>query len=166
MSVTFTWRKRANVGLALMLIGLAGIVQGFVVLHAQTILGVTSVYLLTLVPLGASITLGGVEMSLVEVIHTRFAIRGKKTLRWKKGERRGLPAMLGKLEVASILSAFFVLAFSSVFYVSIVIICQGTGIPYYTRFALAEVVSALTVVTISTIIGREIRNRRHSSFNI
>jgi len=166
MSVTFAWRKRANVGLALMLIGLAGIVQGFVVLHAQTILGVTSIYLLTIVPLGASITLGGVEMSLVEVIHTRFATGEKKTLRWKKGERRGLPAVLGKLEVASVLSALLVLPFSSVFYLSIVLICQGTGIPYYARFALAEVVSALIVVTISIIIGREIRGRRHSSSNI
>jgi len=162
----FAWRKRANVGLALMLMGLAGIAQSFVVLHAQTVLGVTSVYLLTLVPLGASITLGGVEMSLVEVMYARFAIREKKTLRWKKGGHQGLPTVLGKLEVASILSAFLVLAFSSVFYLSIVTICQGTSIPYYARFALAEVVSALIVVTISIIIGRETRNRRRTSINM
>nr|MDO8135011.1 hypothetical protein [Candidatus Njordarchaeum guaymaensis] len=165
MSVIFWWRKRASVGLALVLIGLAGIAQSFVVLHAQTVLGVTSIYLLTLVPLGASITLGGVEMSLVEAIHARFAVRERKTSKWKKGERRGLSGMLGKLEVASVLSVLLVLVFSSVFYISIVTVCQGTGIPYYARFAFAEVVSALIVVTVSIIIGRITGSRGHSLFS-
>jgi hypothetical protein len=166
MSMVFGWRKRANVGLALLLLGLAGIAQSFVVYHAQTVLGVTSVYLLTLVPLGASITLGGAEMSFVEVMHTRFAMRQRKISKWKKSEHRGLRGVFGKIEVASILSAFLVLVFSLVFYLSIVTACQGTDIPYYARFALAEVGSALITVTVSIIIERTITSRGHTSFNM
>jgi len=166
MSVIFGWRKRANAGLALVLIGLAGIAQSFVILHAQTVLEVTSIYLLTIIPFGASITLGGVEMYLAEAIHKRFAMRQRKTSKWKKSERRGLSALFVKPGAASILSAFVVLISSSVFYLSIVGICQGTGIPYYARFALSEVVSALIVMTASVIIVRIFVSRGYGAFSI
>jgi hypothetical protein len=96
----------------------------------------------------------------------RSAIRERKSSRWKKGERKGLRSMIGKLEVASVLSALLVLVLSSAFYISIVAVCQGTGIPYYARFALAEVFSALIVVSVGFLIGRIVRGRGHISFSI
>jgi hypothetical protein len=165
MSLIIGWKKRANVGLALVLFGLAGIAQGFVVYHAQTVLGVTSVYLLTLVPLGASLAFGGVEMSLVEAVHMRFAMRERKSSKWKKADHRGLRPMIGRLEVASILSAFFVLLLSLAFYISVVAACQGTDISYYARFALAEVSSALIMIMIGFIIERILRGKSHTLFN-
>jgi hypothetical protein len=165
MSVVFGWKKRPNTGLALVLIGLAGIAQSLIVLHAETVLQVTGVFLLILIPLGASIALGGISMSFAEAIYMRFAVRDRRVSRWKKDEHRGLVGALGRLEGASVFSALFVLVFSSVLYLSIIAACQGTSIPYYLRFALAEVASALVVSTVSIIVGKVIGSKARSPFS-
>lgn len=154
MSIVFTWRKRVNIGLGFILVGLTSLTQSLIVLHAQTTLGITSIYLLVLVPIGVSLALSGVELFIAETTYKRFSSRERKTSKWKTPQRTGLRALVGRLEIASIISALLVLALSLACYLSVVVVCVGTGIPMYARFALAESASMLAAVATGIVAGR------------
>ncbi len=143
-----------NTGLGLALIGLAGVMQSVIVLHAQIAFEITSIYLLTLVPIGVSLTLGGIEMVLAETIYRHFSLRDRRTSKWKTSERGGLRALMGKMEMASILSALLVLALSFASYFSIAVVLTGTSIPNYARFVLAESTSMIVTSAVVIIIRR------------
>ena len=155
MSLIFSWKKRTNTGIALILVGLAGVIQSILVLNAQTTLGITSVYILTLVPLGVSLTLGGIEMVLAETIFRRFSARERRPTKWKVRGRSSVRSLMGKLEVAAVISFLLVAAFSLVPYFSVVGAFVGTAVPYFARFVLAEIVSML-VAFFAVIIIRKI----------
>ncbi|WXG42821.1 MAG: hypothetical protein WED04_01785 [Promethearchaeati archaeon SRVP18_Atabeyarchaeia-1] len=155
MSIVFTWRKRANIGLALMLIGLTGLVQSYVVFNAQTTLGITGIYLLALVPIGVTLALSGVELSVAETIY-RWSYSGKrKTSKWKEPQRGGLRLLANRIETASVLSAILVLTLSFLCYFSVLVACVGTSIPLFTRFVLAESASMIAAVFLG-ILGPKI----------
>jgi len=143
-----------NSGLGLVLIGLAGVLQSILVLNAQATLSITSIYVLTLIPLGVSLTLGGAEMMLAETIHRRFSIREKRPTRWKVSGRRGVRSLIGKLEVAAMVSFLLVFVFSFAAYFYVVGALAQTGVPYYARFVLAESVSMIVTCFAAIIIKR------------
>jgi hypothetical protein len=155
MSLIFSWRKRMNVGLALVLIGLAGVMQSIIVLDAQITLGITSIYLLTLVPLGVSLMLGGTEMVFAEAIYRRFSARERHPAKWKARGRSSLRLLLGKSEVAAFVSVFLGFAFSFASYFSVLGVLAGSGVPYFARFILSESAS-MTVAFFAGIIIRRI----------
>lgn len=154
MSLIFSWKKRMNTGLALVLLGLAGVVQSILVLSVQTTLGITSIYILTLVPLGVSLTLGGIEMVLAETIYRRFSIRERRPTRWKGHGRGSLRSLMGRLEVAAMVSFFLVVAFFFASYFSVLDALSVTGVPYFARFVLAESVSMIVTFVAGIIIRR------------
>lgn len=143
-----------NAGLALVLIGLAGVMQSILVLNAQITLGITSIYILTLVPLGVSITMGGIEMVLAEAIYRRFSTREKRPTRWKVRGRSSLRSLMGRLEWAAMVSFFLVVAFSFASYFAVLGALAGTGVPYFARFVLAESLSIMVAFFARIIIGR------------
>jgi hypothetical protein len=154
MSIIFTWRKRPNTGLVLILIGLTSLVQSFIVLHAQTTLGITSIFLLVLVPAGVSLALSGVELSLAETIYRRSFSRERKPSKWKTPQRTSLRALFGRIETASVFSVLLVLALSFVCYWSVIAMFVGTGIPIFARFVLAESAAMLVAVCLGIIAAR------------
>jgi hypothetical protein len=154
MSLIFSWRKRMNVGLALVLIGLAGVMQSIIVLDAQVTLGITSIYLLTLVPLGVSLMLGGTEMVLAETIYRRFSAREKRPAKWKVRGRSSFRSLLGKYEVAAFVSVFLIFALSFTSYFSVLGALVGSGVPYFARFILCESASMIVAFFAGIIIRR------------
>jgi hypothetical protein len=152
MSLIFSWRKRMNTGVALVLVGLAGMIQSVLVLNAQTTLGITSVYLLTLTPLGVSLALGGIEMVMAETIYRRFSVRERRPTRWRAHGRASPRSLMGKLEVAASISFFLIAAFFVPSYFSVLGALSGTGVPYFLRFVLAESVSMVVAFVAVTII--------------
>ena len=154
MSLIFSWRKRTNTGLALVLIGLAGVMQSILVLDAQNTLGITSIYILILVPLGVTLALGGVEMVLAEAIYRRFSVRERRPTRWKVHGRSNVRSLMGKMEFAAMVSFFLVAAFSFASYFSVVGALAGTSAPYYARFVFAEIVSVMIAFFAGIILRR------------
>jgi hypothetical protein len=154
MSLIFSWKKRTNAGIALILVGLAGVMQSILVLNAETTLEITSIYILILVPLGVSLALGGIEMVLAEAIYRRFSARERRPTKWKVRGRSGIHSLMGKLEVAAIISLFLVVAFSLVSYFAVVGALVGTAVPYFARFVLAEIVSMLVAFFAGIIIRK------------
>jgi hypothetical protein len=154
MSLIFSWKKRTNAGIALVLVGLAGVMQSILVLNAETTLEITSIYILTLVPLGVSLALGGIEMVLAEAIYRRFSVRERRPTKWKVRGRSGIRSLMGKLEVAAIISFFLVIAFSLVSYFAVLGALLGTAVPYFGRFVLAEIVSMLVAFFAGIIIRK------------
>jgi hypothetical protein len=154
MSLIFSWRRRTNMGVALVLIGLAGLVQSMLVLNAQTTLGITSVYLLTIVPFGVSLTMGGIEMVLAETIYRRFSVRERRPTRWRTRGRGSWRALMGKLGIAALVSFFVVVAFFFASYFSVLGALSETGVPYFVRFVLAESGSMIVAFFAELIIGR------------
>jgi hypothetical protein len=154
MSLIFTWRKRANTGVALVLIGLAGLMQSILVLNAQITLEITSIYLLTIVPLGVSLALGGIEMVLAETIYRRFSTRERRPTRWRARERGSLRSLMGKLGIAALVSFFLIMAFFSASYLSVLGALSETGVPYFVRFVLAESASMIVAFVGELIVGR------------
>jgi hypothetical protein len=154
MSIVFTWRKKPSTGLVLILFGLTSLVQSLIVLHAQTTLGITSLYLLAIVPIGVSLALGGVELSLAETLHRRASYREKKLSKWKTTQRTLLDTLFRRLEIASLLSAAMILALSYACYLAVIALCVGTSIPLFARFALAETTSMLVAVVVGILATR------------
>lgn len=144
-----------NAGLALVLFGVAGAMQSIIVLDAQITLGITSIYLLTLVPLGVSLTLGGIEMVFAETIYRRFSAKERRPPKWKVRGKSSSRSLFGKPEVAAFVSVFLVFAFSFASYFSVLGALAGTGVPYFARFVLSESAS-ITVAFFAGIIIRRI----------
>ena len=154
MSIVFTWRKRSNTGLAIVLVGLTSLLQSYFVLNAQTSLGVTSIYLLAIVPIGISLALSGVELSLAESIFKRSSLRERRPSKWKAPQKSGLRAFYGRLEIDAAFSVLVVLAISFVSYFGTIALLAGTAVPMFARFVLAESVSMVLAVTLGIIATR------------
>lgn len=79
MSITIRWNRTPSIGIAIFLMGLAGIAQIPTILFAQTFLVVDSEYLLVLVPLGVTLVLSAAEILLTETLIRRKKV-GRKQL--------------------------------------------------------------------------------------
>lgn len=79
MSITIRWNRTPSIGIAIFLVGLAGIAQIPAILFAQTFLVVDSEYLLVLVPLGVTLVLSAAEILLTETLIRRKKV-GRKQL--------------------------------------------------------------------------------------
>jgi hypothetical protein len=156
MSIVFTWRKRSNTGLALILLGLTGLVQSYLVLNAQTSLGLTSIYILVLVPLGTALALSGVELSLAEAIFKRFSLRERRPTKWKTPQRTGLRGFFRRLEVDAAFSMLLILAISFVSYFGAIALLAGTTVPPFVRFVSAESLSMILALVLGIIAARMI----------
>ncbi|MFX0068165.1 MAG: hypothetical protein ACFFA1_00875 [Promethearchaeota archaeon] len=102
MSISVRWKRTPSIGVAVFLIGLAGIAQIPIILFAQIFLVVSSEYLLILVPLGATLVLAAAEILLTEAL-----------VRRKKGRRKQLFgfALRASLVVLGIFFAIYFLPF-------------------------------------------------------
>jgi hypothetical protein len=130
---------------------LTSLVQSYIVLNAQTSLGITSLYLLALVPLGISLALSGVELSLAETIFKRSSFRERRPSKWKTPLKTGLRSFYGRLEVDAAFSVLVVLAISFVSYFAVLALLTGTVLPMFVRFVLAESLSMIVAVTLGII---------------
>jgi hypothetical protein len=102
LSITIRWKRKPSIGIAVFLIGLAGIAQIPIILFAQIFLVVNSEFLLILVPLGATLVLAAAEILLTETL-----------VRRKKGRRKQLFgfAVRASLIVLGIFLAIYFLPF-------------------------------------------------------
>ncbi|MFX1485955.1 MAG: hypothetical protein ACFFBS_02425 [Promethearchaeota archaeon] len=103
MSITMRWNRTPSIGIAIFLIGLAGIAQIPAILFAQIFLVVNSEYLLVLVPSGVTLVLSAAEILLTETL-----------IRRKKGRRKQLFgfALRASLVVLGIFFAIYFLPFA------------------------------------------------------
>lgn len=103
MSITIRWNRTPSIGIAIFLVGLAGIAQIPAILFAQTFLVVDSEYLLVLVPLGVTLVLSAAEILLTETL-----------IRRKKAGRKQLFgfAIRASLVVLGIFFAIYFLPFA------------------------------------------------------
>jgi len=149
LSINIEWKSRFNFQYLLLFFGISGIIQYFLILHAEIFLPISSIFILILVPIGICLVNSTSIAILIEIV----LLWRNKEIKKKRYKKDMKEFSLRKASFISLITVngVFILTFiiCSLFLYDLTIL---TEIPSYGNFVICELIGALPIIGIVILI--------------